>query len=147
MNMGARVGGKDGWMTPPYILERINAMWVIWFDPCPVSPIEDGLTGSWCDHTYVNPPFSQYPAWATHGLRQPGAKIWMCHHSHDTRWFQLLMTKMTAICLLTERVRFIDPATNQPAGTAIGKCQSLIYHGEEVEKFREIFSKIGKCLI
>lgn len=109
MVMGAKAGGKsekDNWQTPPYILDVVRAFYGgEFFDPCPVNADFDGLEVKWPDKVYINPPFSQYAAWASYGSLQRGEKIWMCHHNHDTQWFDKLIT------IDTSNLN-IPPATN-----------------------------------
>ena len=55
-------GGKDGkhyWLTPPDLMERLNAEFNFNFDACPFPKPSDfcGLTQPWGSSTYVNPPF------------------------------------------------------------------------------------------
>lgn len=149
---------RDHWKTPPHIIEAINQMWPDgWHDPCPANPQHDALSDE-CDWNaggplYINPPFSQYRAWVDKWTNEARPEaIWLCHHSHDTSWFQGLTSgepENTAICLLRGRLRFIDPRTGDPsASTAIGKCQSLIYYGrmEGHRRFFETFSPLGLVL-
>ena len=44
--------------TPDEFKEEIYLKYRIQFDPCPVDPTFDGLSVSWKDVSYVNPPFS-----------------------------------------------------------------------------------------
>ena len=148
MVMGAKAGGKsekDNWQTPPELLEVITEFFPgVMFDPCPANPSFNGLSMPWTRDVYVNPPFSQYLDWAEHGIKQDtDHQIWMCHHSHDTRWFKTLMQRASALCLLSKRVKFINPETGKSAGTAIGKCQSLIYIGHSPDHFCEWFASVG----
>lgn len=55
-------GGKDGkhyWLTPPDLMEKLQAEFNFDFDACPYPLPEgfDGLTCEWGGSTYVNPPF------------------------------------------------------------------------------------------
>jgi len=51
--------GKHYWLTPPELMAELQAEHGFDFDACPYpKPDEfDGLTSSWGDCTYVNPPF------------------------------------------------------------------------------------------
>lgn len=155
MNMGAKAKKDpkaDHWQTPPYILDAIDKFWPQgWFDPCPANPALDGLDGKWPARTYINPPFSQYRAWTDHGRHQPLEQIWMSNHNHDTEWFQALV--VDAMCLLFDRVVFIDPTTGKPAAdkdgrpqTMIGKCQTLRYKGSDIAGFAKAFQHLGQIV-
>jgi hypothetical protein len=61
-------GNKDGrhyWLTPPELMEELNAEFAFDFDPCPFPKPEDfdGLTAEWGQSNYVNPPFKGPTAW------------------------------------------------------------------------------------
>jgi hypothetical protein len=153
--MGAKATGqslRDHWQTPPYILEA--AVWFLKslpnitevFDPCPPNPQLDGLAIEWPPGTFINPPFSQYAKWVDHGIKQKPEQIWICHHNHDTRWFRKLMDYSDAISLLTKRVNFIHPENGHQPGSAIGKCQSIVYRGRYVDHFEGHFCDLGRVL-
>lgn len=145
MQMGARAkkdSQADHWQTPPHILDKVSEFFDgLWTDPCPANPTFDGLSIIWPSRTYINPPFSQYREWALHGRQQTSEQIWMSHHNHDTQWWNLL--ECDAMCLLYDRVKFIDPTTGKPNSTAIGKCQTLRYRGRETRRFQQIFKGFG----
>lgn len=151
----------DYWQTPPELLEKIVGFLGPndWADPCPSDPSIDGLRMVWGRTCYINPPFSQYLKWAEYGKdqfdrlfhdRPSGARkpefIWMCNHDHSTKWFKLLMQNASAICMLGQRVRFINPATGQP-GRSPAWPNTLIYWGDDYDGlrggFRDTFKDIG----
>lgn len=133
---------KDCWQTPKKIKERV---WAFWggnvHDPCPVNPDFDGLAYKWGRQTYVNPPFSEYLTWAKHGVRQSREQIWMCDHDHSTERFQILVPGST-LCLLHDRVAFVHPETGEPI-KGNPRCQTLIYRGDDVKRFKEYFQDLG----
>lgn len=69
---------NDYWQTPQYILDKVNEFWPGgWFVPCPVNHSTtlartalDGRFNKWPARCYINPPFSQYLKWASHGRLQ-----------------------------------------------------------------------------
>lgn len=129
--MGSQQTGekwRDFYQTPGYILDAVkNFYGGEFFDPCPVNPTFDGLSTVWQPNSFINPPFSDYKSWVTHGLKQSTPQLWICNHNHDTAWFRLLLDYSIAMVLLQKRVKFIDPLTGTPsASTAIGKCQTII---------------------
>lgn len=148
MLMGAKAKGDpqaDKWRTPPYLLEAVNEFYEgKWFDPCPANPDFDGLAMKWPPDTYINPPFSQYKKWSEHGWHQAMDQIWMSHHNHDTGWWQSV--PVDAMCLLFDRVKFINPETGKPGTTAIGKCQTLRYRGNNVARFAAVFRGLGQIV-
>lgn len=157
MQMGAKAKGDpiaDQWQTPPEILDAVRAFYGgEFFDPCPAKPDFDGLAVKWQPNAFINPPFSQYKQWSWHGKFQPRPQIWLCNQNHDTEWYDNLITGASALCLLMDRVVFIDPRTGKPAAdkngrpqTAIGKCQTLVYAGDDVKGFYEHFRPLGKIV-
>lgn len=152
MQMGAKATGekwRDFYQTPPFILEAVtNFFGPDWFDPCPANPDFDGLAIKWPEKTYINPPFSQYKKWSAHGWHQPLEQIWMSNHCHDTEWWQSL--PVDAMCLLFDRVVFIDPRTGKPAvdkhgkpNTAVAQRQTLRYKGSDLLGFKRSFQHLG----
>lgn len=141
---------KDRWRTPQYILDAVNAFYGtrFWFDPCPPNPEFDGLSVSWKELNYINPPFSDYLTWVEYGLTQWGEQIWICHHDSSTKRFQKLAARASAILLLDERVKFIDPDTGeQSKGTDAAKSQTLIYIGDKPYSFCDSFQHLGLPLM
>lgn len=56
---GGNKDGKHYWLTPPTLLQQLQAEFGFDFDACPFpKPASfDGLTAEWGGSTYVNPPF------------------------------------------------------------------------------------------
>lgn len=72
---GNKADGKHYWLTPPELLEKLNAEFGFDFDPCPFPKPEDfnGLTSEWGKCSYVNPPFGSYTDPVTKKLKGPTA--------------------------------------------------------------------------
>lgn len=141
---------RDNWRTPGYILEAVKAFWgTAWRDPCPADPRFDAFDMAWvpCDRLFINPPFSEYLRWAEHFARMRCDQIWLGHHSHDTQWFKTLLHYSSAVLLLKKRVSFIDPLSGEPSASSTpGKCQSLLYKGDDVEGFYNAFKHLGSIV-
>ena len=143
---------RDNYRTPPNILAAVDEFYNgAWFDPCPPNPEFDGLAMRWGANTYINPPFSKYKQWAEHGKHQPFDQIWMSNHCHDTEWWQAL--PVDAMCLLFDRVIFIDPKTGKPVvgkdgkpQTQIGQRQTLRYRGNNISRFAKVFQGLGQIV-
>jgi len=66
--------GKHYWLTPPPLMEALNAEFLFDFDPCPFPKPEefDGLTSEWGSSNYVNPPFGSI----VHQGKKKGPTAW-----------------------------------------------------------------------
>jgi len=66
--------GKHYWLTPPYLMEELTAQYGFDFDCCPYPVPEgfDGLTCSWGESTYCNPPFGSI----VHDGKKKGPTAW-----------------------------------------------------------------------
>lgn len=157
---------RDNWQTPKYILEAVNKFWQPrkypdrhdWYDPCPIGHIEDGLSKDWPERVYVNPPFSQYLEWAKKGIQEFTKKehsdqfwpeqIWIMNYDSSTTRQKILMQHAKAVCMLDNRVQFIDPRTGEPSkGQA--RSQILLYLSPWTyycADFRRSFEHLGKVL-
>ena len=67
--------GKHYWLTPPALLETLNAEFSFDFDPCPYPKPDDfdGLTAEWGASNYVNPPFGVI----VHDGKKKGPTAWV----------------------------------------------------------------------
>lgn len=164
MKQGAKATGekwRDNYQTPSYILSKVHAFYSDgWWDPCPANPKFDGLKDVWGGCNYINPPFSEYEDWVDWGLQQESyEQVWIMNHDSTTKRMKKLMGQASAICLLSQRVQWIDPRTGKPVmvtnkktgkqskGTDPAKSQTLIYLGEDPELFDDVFSSLGKVLL
>jgi len=65
--------GKHYWLTPPELMDSMQAEFGFDFDPCPYPRPEgfDGLTAEWGKSSYVNPPFkSGVTAWVRKAIAE-----------------------------------------------------------------------------
>ena len=60
------------WLTPPDLMKQLQNEFGFDFDACPYPRPAgfDGLKESWGKRTYVNPPFTQYAAWAKKAIAE-----------------------------------------------------------------------------
>lgn len=105
---------------------------------------------------YVNPPFGKTAlgrsmqgsfvrkAYKEYNIGNAGEVLLLIKGALGYRWFsELLKTK--SICLLYERIEFVDgdtllPCKQNPHGSAV------LYIGKNTKRFAQVFSKFGKCL-
>ena len=73
-HVGNGSDGKHYWLTPPYLYNQLHAEFKFDFDPCPFpKPADfDGLTTSWGQSSYVNPPFGSI----IHDGKKKGPTAW-----------------------------------------------------------------------
>ena len=66
--------GKHYWLTPPELMEKLDAEFGFDFDPCPFPKPDDfdGLTMPWGASSYVNPPFGSI----IHEGKKKGPTAW-----------------------------------------------------------------------
>lgn len=50
---------NDNWETPKYIYDPLNNEFHFDFDPCPLNSTFDGLSISWGERNFINPPYSR----------------------------------------------------------------------------------------
>lgn len=67
--------GKHYWLTPPHLMDELDAEFGFTFDPCPYPKPDDfdGLTAEWGDSNYVNPPFGTI----IHEGKKKGPTAWV----------------------------------------------------------------------
>ena len=55
----ARNNSGDDWKTPKDFYDKLDAVYHFDFDPCPYQADFDGLSISWGQRNFVNPPYSR----------------------------------------------------------------------------------------
>ena len=63
-HVGNGSDGKHYWLTPNDVMQKLQDEFVFDFDPCPLNFNKgDGLLIPWGKCNFVNPPYSNLPAW------------------------------------------------------------------------------------
>lgn len=154
--------GYDGneWYTPSeYIEAARSVLGSIDLDPASClyaqmtvkatkfySKADDGLSKSWLGNIWLNPPYS-YPEvenftsylinqYETGSVKQA---ILLVNNCTDSKWFQSLLLYYP-VCFTNGRVRFERPDLSV---FATRQGQAFFYLGENVSRFREVFSQYG----
>jgi hypothetical protein len=76
--MGALTNGKHYWLTPPKMLQELEAEFHFDYDPCPFPKPEsfDGLAGPWGRSNYCNPPFGKgMIRWVRKAIAEKGQTV------------------------------------------------------------------------
>lgn len=168
------VGTSNGeWYTPRDILDRVRQLsddGEIGLDPfsCAEAQLnvnsrhyytieQDALKQNWpsVDLLFANPPYGrdflgpmtdrlikEYHL----GTYKQG--IVLVNNATETTWFQNILEISSAICVVKRRIKFIAPVNSGIAVTSNTRGQIIFYvGGGKVNKFAELFSHYGPCLI
>ena len=112
----AETAVKDDVATPASMYDDLNELFKFTFDPCPLNGADEegagagGLTRSWGTVNYVNPPFSNIPAWISKALEEKakGNKTVMLVplRPHTKYWRQLVQPHVGTVIFFTKRFAF-----------------------------------------
>jgi ParB family chromosome partitioning protein len=153
--------GENEWYTPPQYIEMAReVMGYFDLDPassakanecikarCFYSAEDDGLKQNWRGKIWLNPPYAQ-PLIAQFVDRlvrffitgEVLEAILLTHNYTDTSWFHRAVPCAELICFTRGRIGFLNLEGN-PASPTQG--QAFFYYGENPERFREVFCRIG----
>jgi hypothetical protein len=116
---------------------------------------DDGLTQPWYGNLYINPPYGSpevrlmaqrffEKAIACYKSGTIKAAILLLNRT-EAGWYKALQQKVTAVCEVTKRISFIDE--NGIPQQSPRYYSDFLYLGQEREKFREVFNRIGEVKI
>ena len=82
----------DNYATPKWL----KSVFEDWFDPCPLDPNPkiDGLTMSWKDKTFVNPPYSSPLKWVEKAIEESkkgNTIVMLLRVDTSTKWFSKIV--------------------------------------------------------
>ena len=102
---------NDDWETPNYLLEKIREEFGYFYDPCPLKSKEDGLSISWKDVNYINPPYNitdkpKFIKKAFEEFKKGKTCIILVPATTETKWFHELVVPYAEVRLIKGRVRF-----------------------------------------
>lgn len=161
----ARSTGNNEWYTPA---EYINAARAVMghIDTDPASSAianetvgaevfytaeQDGLFRDWWGNVWLNPPYSRglLQKFAEKLLKSINAEetkqaIVLVNNATETKWGQLLISRASAVCFISGRIRFIDPAGVKSGMPLQG--QMALYYGHNPGFFCCEFEKFGAVL-
>lgn len=154
--------GEVEWYTPkPIISAAREAMGAIDMDPASsrdanlevqarrfYDQSENGLGRPWGRRVWLNPPYSRVLVKAfTESLLEKletGEVTQACvlvNNATETRWFQSILRKSSAVCFLAGRLKFIDKNGVCPGAPLQG--QVVLFFGESVAAFTRAFEPFG----
>lgn len=108
---------------------------------------DDGLSMEWGGRIFMNPPYSSALIKAfcdkfVNSKIEEG--IVLVNNATETGWFQSLLSKSDAICLVEGRIKYLDD-TLSAANTPL-QGQAFLYFGNHVTKFSKEFKSHGQVL-
>jgi len=166
--MSAHVGNNSGnyeWYTPPEYIEAARSV-LYGIDTDPASSAEankivsadvfytidnSGLDNDWYGKVWMNPPYSQ-PAITKFckklieqiDLKNVVEAITLTNNATETKWFNLLSSRCSAICFPTGRIRFLSPDGEKGAPL---QGQAFMYFGGDVRGFIDYFDQFGVVFV
>lgn len=156
--------GNNEWYTPKeYIDAARRVMGEIDVDPSSTEQANkvvmtkkfytkesDGLTKEWKGNVWMNPPYAQplislFSAELVKKIKSKEVKqaLVLVNNATETKWFQEMVNICNAVCLISGRVRFLDPS-GRPGAPLQG--QIVLYFGAKVVQFTKEFSNFGSIL-
>lgn len=158
----AQNSGENEWYTPARLIESARlVMASIDLDPASsaianqtvkasafYTKEDDGLSKAWSGNVWMNPPYAQplmnqFAAKLIIELENINQAIVLVNNATETRWFQSLLEKCTAVCFPSSRVKFLDPTGKEGAPL---QGQAIIYFGNNPDLFINEFSQYGASL-
>jgi len=130
-------GGKDEWLTPPWILEALGGFTL---DPCaPINrpwptakrhyTIEDnGLSLPWAGRVWCNPPYSDADSWLKRMAEHGRGTALTFARTETRRFFRWVWPEATALLFIKGRLTFCH-VDGRPAKNSAGAPSVLIAYG------------------
>lgn len=157
--------GENEWYTPERFIEASRlTMGQIDLDPASselanqtvkadmyFTKESNGLDKKWSGAVFCNPPYAQplmnqfaekiVKEFSEGNISQA---IVLVNNATETRWFQLMARKASAVCFPESRIKFIDRQGNEGAPL---QGQAFLYFGSSTGLFENNFSKFGFVMI
>jgi hypothetical protein len=152
--------GENEWYTPKqYIDAAVKSMGSIDLDPATSEVANeivgatkiftaeiDGLQQDWSGNVWMNPPYAQpLIGQFANKLIQEEAVEQFCvlvNNATETKWFQAIASKASAICFPSGRVKFWHPDRK----SAPLQGQAVLYGGNNASRFIKEHTRFGFCV-
>lgn len=112
---------------------------------------DNGLTKKWAGNVWMNPPYAQplitefcnllVEKYRSGEVKQACVLV---NNATETQWYQSMMAVCSAICFIKGRVKFLDKDGISSGAPLQG--QSILYFGENIERFTRRFQEYGIIL-
>lgn len=156
--------GEHEWYTPsPYLEAARKVLGAIDLDPASSDVAQenvkakryytlqdDGLAQDWSGRVWLNPPYAAdvigkfTDKLAQHfAAKDVTAAILLTNNATETGWFSTVARIASAVCFPFGRISYLDKS-GKPANTPL-QGQSLLYFGENSDKFCKTFASLGRC--
>ena len=156
--------GNNEWYTPlTYIDAARKVMGGIDLDPASsdianqtikatkyYTAQNDGLIQKWDGRIWMNPPYAQPLIYQfckklteEFGNTVTEACV-LVNNATETKWFHTLLQKANAVCFPLSRIKFMNKEGNASATPLQG--QAVLYFGEHIELFHNVFNNFGIIL-
>ena len=139
--------GTDNWGTPIPFFSRLTKRFDFKLDACAeawnskcdrfYTEADDGLFRAWESWTWCNPPYSNILGWYRKAYEEAlrgNSSVILTFARTDTKAFHQYALKASEIIFLKGRLKFIDPATQQPGNTAPAPSMLVIFDAENLGK-------------
>jgi phage N-6-adenine-methyltransferase len=151
--------GQNEWYTPSQYIEAARqVLGEIDLDPASnpfanevvkanhfFTKEDDGLTKDWTGKVWLNPPYEKglIDKFIDKAIAECKEAIILTHNSTDTKWFQSLASKASAICFTSGRIQFYS---DRPDKSGPLQGQAFSYIGSNTSQFISVFKRFGFCV-
>lgn len=160
---------SDAWFTPSIYTEMAReVMGEIDLDPFSSAaankhvrakryfdPAADAFQQTWFPdqgRVFMNPPYGRQlidaavdiflANWSSESVSQA---IVLVNNATETRWFQSLLRTSAGLCFPDRRIAFENDDGKHVSGNTRG--QAFFYFGHKVQRFKDVFARIGVVLV
>lgn len=148
-------GGKDEWLTPPWLLELLGP-----FDLDPCAPVtrpwntakrhytiaDDGLSRPWEGFVWCNPPYAHVGKWMYHMALHNNGIALLFARTETNAWHRWVWPHATAVLFLNRRLTFYH-VNGQPGTSNSGAPSALVAYGPDAAlRLADAEERLGKLV-
>jgi hypothetical protein len=106
------------WTTPKWLYDELNKEFNFDFDPCPLHGLDDGLTMTWHNANYINPPYGrEIKKWIRKAYQESLSGklcVMLLPSRTDTKWWHDYCMKANEIRFIRGRLKFGENKNSAP---------------------------------